>query len=135
MKKDIADFVTKCLVCQQVKAEHQHPAGTLQPLAIPEWKWEHIAMDFVTGLPRTQQGNDALWVVIDRLTKSAHFLPIKVSFSLEKLAELYVREVVRLHGVPLSIISDRDPRFTSRFWPSLQYALGTKLQFSTAFHP
>ena len=94
-----------------------------------------IAMDFVTGLPRTQQGNDALWVVIDRLTKSAHFLPIKVSFSLEKLAELYVREVVRLHGVPLSIISDRDPRFTSRFWPSLQYALGTKLKFSTVFHP
>ena len=89
-----------------MKAEHQYPAGTLQPLAVPEWKWEHIVMDFVTELPRTQQENDALWVVIDRLTKSAHFLPIKVSFSLEKLAELYVREVVRLHGVPLTIISD-----------------------------
>ena len=92
-------------------------------------------MDFVVGLPRTQQGNDAVWVIVDRLTKSAHFLPMKVSYSLDKLAEIYIREVVRLHGVPYSIISDRDPRFTSRFWPSLQHALGTKLRFSTVFHP
>ena len=135
MKKDIAEFVSRCLVCQQVKAEHQHPAGSLQPLPIPEWKWEHITMDFVVGLPRTQQGHDAVWVIVDRLTKSAHFLPVKVSHSLDKLAEIYIREVVRLHGVPFSIVSDRDPRFTSRFWPSLQHALGTKLRFSTAFHP
>ena len=92
-------------------------------------------MDFVVGLPRTQQGHDAIWVIIDRLTKSAHFLPVKVSYSLDKLAEVYIREVVRLHGVPFSIVSDRDPRFISRFWPSLQYTLGTKLRFSTAFHP
>ena len=135
MKGDIANFVSKCLSCQQIKVEHRHPAGLMQSLPIPEWKWEHITMDFVVGLPRTQQGNDTVWVIVDRLTKSAHFIPIKISHNLNKLAELYVKEVVRLHGIPASIISDRDPRFTSRFWMSLQEALGTKLKFSTAFHP
>ncbi|OMO86567.1 reverse transcriptase [Corchorus capsularis] len=135
MKKDIAEFVSRCLVCQQVKAEHQKPAGTLQPLPIPEWKWEHITMDFISGLPRTRHGHDAIWVIVDRLTKSAHFLPVRITFSTERLARLYVAEIVRLHGVPVSIVSDRDPRFTSRFWPKLQYAMGTRLKFSTAFHP
>ena len=135
MKKEIASFVSRCLTCQQVKAEHQKPAGKLQLLPIPVWKWEKITMDFVTGLPRTQRQHDAIWVIVDRLTKSAHFLPINVEDSLEKLAKLYVDEIVRLHGVPVSIVSDRDPRFTSRFWPSLQTALGTRLHFSTAFHP
>ncbi|RVW88871.1 Transposon Tf2-8 polyprotein [Vitis vinifera] len=135
MKRDIAQFVAQCLVCQQVKAEHQRPAGSLQPLAIPEWKWEHITMDFVIGLPRTLGGNNAIWVIVDRLTKSAHFLPMKVNFSLDRLASLYVKEIVRMHGVPVSIVSDRDSSFTSRFWHSLQKALGTKLSFSTAFHP
>ena len=92
-------------------------------------------MDFVTGLPRTQRQHDAIWVIVDRLTKSAHFLPINVEDSLEKLAQLYVDDIVRLHGVPISIVSDRDPRFTSKFWPSLQAVLGTRLHFSTAFHP
>ena len=92
-------------------------------------------MGFVTGLPRTQRQHDAIWVIVDRLTKYAHFLPINVEDSLEKLAQLYVDEIVRLHGVPVSIVLDRDPRFTSRFWPSLQAALGTRLHFSTAFHP
>ena len=92
-------------------------------------------MDFVTGLPRTQRQHDAIWVIVDRLTKSAYFLPVNVGDSLEKLAQLYVDEIMRLHGVPVSIVSDRDPRFTSRFWPSLQTALGTRLHFSTIFHP
>ena len=135
MKKDIEEYIFKCLICQQVKAEHRHPAGLLQSLPIPEWKWEHITMDFVVGLPRTQQGNDAVWVIVDRLTKSAHFLPIKIMYSLNKLAELYIREIIRLHGMPISIVSDCDPRFTSKFWSSLQEALGTRLRFSTAFHP
>ena len=135
MKKDIIEFMTRCLVCQKVKAKHQHPAGTLRPLPIPKWKWEHITMNFVIGLPRNQQGHDAVWMIVDRLTTSAHFLPVKVSYSLDKLAEIYIREVVRLHGVPFFIISYRDPRFTSRFWLSLQHALGTKLRFSIAFHP
>ena len=135
MKKDIAEFVAKCLTCQQVKAEHQAPAGKLHSLSIPEWKWEKITMDFVVGLPRTFRKNDAIWVIVDRLTKVAHFLPIQQSYSLDQLAELYVKEIVRLHGTPSSIVSDRDPRFTSHFWKSLQDAMGTKLHFSTAFHP
>ncbi|KAL0431633.1 UNVERIFIED_CONTAM: hypothetical protein Sradi_0789300 [Sesamum radiatum] len=116
MKKDVAEFVAKCMTCQQVKAEHQAPAGKLRPLSIPEWKWEKITMDFVVGLPHTFRKHDAIWVIVDRLTKSAHFLPIRHGDSLDKLAELYVAEIVRLHGVPVSIVSDRDPRFTSRFW-------------------
>ena len=135
MKKEIASFVSKCLTCQQVKAEHQKPAGKIQLLPIPVWKWEKITMDFVTGLPWTQRQHDAIWVIVDRLTKSANFLPINVEDSLEKLAKLYVDEIVRLHGVPVSIVSDRDPRFTSRFCPSLQASLGTRLHFSTTFHP
>ena len=135
MKKEIASFISRCLTYLQVKVEHQKPAGKIRLLPIPVWKWEKITMDFVTGLPRTQRQHDAIWVIVDRLTKSAHFLPINVEDSLEKLAQLYVDEIVRLHGVPISIVSDRDPRFTSRFWPSLQAALGTHLHFSTAFHP
>ncbi|KAL0344331.1 UNVERIFIED_CONTAM: Transposon Ty3-G Gag-Pol polyprotein [Sesamum angustifolium] len=135
MKKDVAEFVARCLTCQQVKAEHQAPAGKLHPLSIPEWKWEKITMDFIVGLPRTFRKHDAIWVVVDRLTKFAHFLPIRQNDSLDKLAELYVSKMVRLHGIPASIVSDRDPQFTSHFWGSLQRTLGTKLHFSTAFHP
>ena len=118
-----------------MKAEHQRPVGKIQLLPIPVWKWEKITMDFVTGLPQTQRQHDAIWVIVDRLTKSAHFLPVNVEDSLEKMTKLYVDEIVRLHGVPVSIVSNRDPRFTSRFCPSLQIALGTRLHFSTTFHP
>jgi hypothetical protein len=135
MKRDIAEYVARCPSCQQVKAEHQRPAGPLQPLSIPEWKWDQITMDFVVGLPRAPSGQDAIWVIVDRLTKSAHFVPFKITDSMQKLAELYIREIVRLHGVPVSIVSDRDPRFTSKFWKRLQEAMGTKLNFSTAYHP
>ena len=92
-------------------------------------------MDFVTGLPRTWRQHNAIWVIVDKLTKSAHFLPVSNDDPLDKLAKLYVEEIVRLHGVPISIASDQDPRFTSRFWSSLQDAMGTRLHFSTAFHP
>ena len=135
MKKDVAKFVSKCLIFQQVKVEHQRPAGLLQSLPIPRCKWERITMDFLVRLPRCQSGYDAIWVIVDRLTKSAYFLPMKNSDSIEKLAELYVKEIVRLHGTPVSIVSDKYPWFTSRFWPSLQRALGTRLHFSTTFHP
>ena len=135
MKRDISEFVTKCLVCQRVKAEHQVPSGLLQPIRIPEWKWDRITMDFVVGLPLTGRKHDSVWVIVDKLTKSAHFLPVRTDYSLDKLAELYIKEIVRLHGIPISIISDRDPRFTSRFWGKLQEAMGTRLNFSTAFHP
>ncbi|KAI5339223.1 hypothetical protein L3X38_018495 [Prunus dulcis] len=135
MKGDIAKYVSRCLICQQVKAERQKPSGLMQPLPIPEWKWERITMDFVFKLPRTSKGHDGIWVIVDRLTKSAHFLPIKETYSFTRLAKLFVDEIVRLHGAPVSIVSDRDARFTSRFWKCLQEAMGARLQFSTAFHP
>ena len=135
MKKDISKYVAKCLTCQQVKAEHQVPSGLLNPLPIPQWKWDNINMDFVSGFPLTQKNHDAIWVIVDRLTKSAYFLPIRLDYSMDRLADLYVNEIVRLHGIPVSIVSDRDPRFTSRFWKELQSAFGMRLNFSTAFHP
>ena len=135
MKRDISEFVTKCLVCQRVKSEHQVPSGLLQSIRIPEWKWDQITMDFVVGLPLIGRKHDSVWVVVDRLTKSTHFLPVRTNYSLDKLTELYIKEIVRLHGIPISIILDRDPRFNSRFWGKLQEGLGTRLNFSTAFHP
>ncbi|KAI3704089.1 hypothetical protein L1987_74302 [Smallanthus sonchifolius] len=135
MKKDIAIFVAKCLTCSKVKAEHQKPSGLLEQPEIPMWKWENLAMDFITKLPRTSSGHDSIWVIIDRLTKSAHFFPIREDYRVDKLARIYIDEIVSRHGIPLNIISDRDSRFTSRFWQSLQSALGTRLGLSTAYHP
>ena len=135
MKRKVAVHISKCLTYQQVKAEHQKPAGLLQPLPIPQWKWEHITMDFVVGLPRTQQNHDAIWVVVDRLTKLAHFIAYSMTYPVEKLSRLYLQHIVRLHGVPVTIVSDRDSRFTAEFWKSLQAAMGTTLNLSTAFHP
>ncbi|KAI3762610.1 hypothetical protein L1987_53047 [Smallanthus sonchifolius] len=135
MKGEIAIYVGKCLTCSKVKAEHQKPSGLLQQPEIPQWKWEQISMDFITKLPRTSSGYDTIWVVINRLTKSAHFLPIKETDKTEKLAKLYIKEIVAKHGVPISIISDRDSRFVSRIWKSLQEAMGTRLDMSTAYHP
>ena len=135
MKRDVAWYVERCLTCRKVKAEHQRPHGKMQPLDIPVWKWEDITMDFITKLPRTARGVDSIWVVVDRLTKSAHFIPIQESISAEKLADIYVREIVARHGVPVSVVSDRDVRFTSRFWKRFHDEMGTRLHFSTAFHP
>ncbi|GJW71302.1 putative reverse transcriptase domain-containing protein [Tanacetum coccineum] len=135
MKKDIAEYVSKCLTCLKVKAEHQRPSGLLQQPKIPVWKWEGIAMDFVTKLPRTSSGHDTIWVIVDRLTKSAHFLPMREDYKMDRLARLYLNEIVARHGVPISIISDRDSHFTSRFWQSMQEALGTRLDISTTYHP
>ncbi|GKB79116.1 putative nucleotidyltransferase, ribonuclease H, partial [Tanacetum coccineum] len=213
MKKDIAEYVSKCLTCLKVKAEHQRPSGLLQQPEIPVWKWEGIAMDFVTKLPRTSSGHDqclpvnvdstdgiladpdailrfkseisyllvvspemespevespeveppevgrwrgwkgwksditaatadiyntrhdTIWVIVDRLTKSAHFLPMREDYKMERLARLYLNEIVARHGVPISIILDRDSRFTSRFWQLMQEALGTRLDMSTTYHP
>jgi hypothetical protein len=124
---EITRYVSKCLTCLQVKAEHQKPYGRIQPLEIPEWKWEKINMDFITKLPRTSKGHDTIWVVIDRLTKSTHFLPIRETHSSERLVELFVNEIVVRHGVAVSIVSDRDTRFTSRFWKKFHEAMGTRL--------
>ncbi|WVZ89282.1 hypothetical protein U9M48_035708 [Paspalum notatum var. saurae] len=125
MKREIA----------KVKADHLKPAGMLQPLDIPAWKWEDVHMDFVVGLPRTQKGYDSIWVIIDRFTKSGHFLPVKTDYRANTYAELYIAKIVSLHGVPRTITSDRGSVFVSRFWEQLQNALGTKLIHSSTYHP
>ncbi|KAL4283832.1 hypothetical protein GQ457_16G018880 [Hibiscus cannabinus] len=134
LKKDVAKFVSKCMVCQRVKAEHQFPSGLFQPLKIPKWKWERITMDFVTGLPLTPSKKNSVWVIVDRFTQCAHFLHVHSTYTYDKLVELYIRETVRLHGVPKSIVSDRDSKFTARFWECLHTALGSRLNFSTSYH-
>nr|GEZ40145.1 reverse transcriptase domain-containing protein [Tanacetum cinerariifolium] len=135
MKADNATYVRKCLTCAKVKAEHQRPSGLSVQPEIPVWKWDNITMDFVTKLPKLPQGYDTIWVIVDRLTKSTIFAPIRETDPLEKLAKLYLKEVVVTHGIPVLIICDRDPRFASRFWRTLQKALGTSLDMSTTYHP
>jgi hypothetical protein len=118
-----------------VKEEHQRPIGLLQSLKIPNWKWEEIRMDFIVGLPCTQAGYDSIWVIVDWLTKVAHFIPVKTTYSGAKLAELYMSRIVCLHGVPKKIVPDRGSQFTSKFWKKLHKSMDTKLNFSLAFHP
>ncbi|WVZ64465.1 hypothetical protein U9M48_013974 [Paspalum notatum var. saurae] len=109
--------------------------AVVEYVAIPEWKWEEISMDFIVGLPRTQKGYNSIWVVVDRLTKVAHFIPVNTTYSGARLAELYISRIVCLHGVPKRIISDRGSQFTTRFWEQLHDSLDSKLRFSTAYHP
>ncbi|GJX23318.1 putative reverse transcriptase domain-containing protein [Tanacetum coccineum] len=134
-KADIATYVSKCLTCLKVKAEHQKPYGLLVQLEIPQWKWDNITVDFVTKLSRTQSGNDTIWVIVDRLTTYAYFLPMRETDLMDKLARLYLKEVVTRHEIPVSIICDCDPRFASNFWRSFQKAMGTQLDMSMAYHP
>ncbi|GKB95443.1 putative reverse transcriptase domain-containing protein [Tanacetum coccineum] len=135
MKKDIATYVSKCLTCSKVKAEHQRPSGLLQQSEIPEWKWDKITLDFITKLPKTKSGYDMIWVIVDRLTKLAHFLAMREDYSTERLAKLYIDEIVVRHEVPVPIILDRDGCFTSHFWQTLQNALGTRLDMGTSYQP
>nr|GEV11868.1 reverse transcriptase domain-containing protein [Tanacetum cinerariifolium] len=135
MKADIATYVGKCLTCAKVKAEHQRPSRLLVQPKIPEWKWDKITMDFVRKLHKSSQGYDTIWVIVDRLIKSAIFVPMRETGLMEKLARMYLKEVVARHGIHVSIIYDHDPRFTSNFWKSLWKALGTSLDMSIAYHP
>ena len=135
MKKDVADFVAKCVTCQQVKAEHQELAGTLQSLDILEWKWDKITMDLAMGLPWAVNGFDLIWVILGRLIEIAHFLHMRMTYTEAQCAKLYLDWIVPMHGVSISIVSVRGTQFTSKFWGSFQEALGTQLRFSTAFHP
>nr|GEV63355.1 hypothetical protein [Tanacetum cinerariifolium] len=135
MKNDVVEYVSKCLTCLKVKAEHQRPSGLLQQPEIPIWKWEEIAMHFVTKFPRTSSGHDTIWVIVDRLTNSAYFLPMRKDYKIEMLARLYLNEIVARHGVSILIISDRDICFTSRFWQSMQKALETRLDMSQFIGP
>jgi hypothetical protein len=118
-----------------VKDEHRHPTGLLQPHAIPKLKWEVILMDFIVGFPLTTMRHDSIFVVVDTLSKSAHFIPVCMTFQALDIARIFVNDIVRLHGVPRKIISDRGSVFTGRFWTSFQEALGTQLNFSTTYHP
>jgi hypothetical protein len=135
MKRAIAEYVALCDNCKRVKAERQRPTRFLQPLKIPQWKWEEISMDFIVGLPTMQSSYDSVWVIVDQLSKVAHFIPIKTTYKGAKLAELYIARIVCLHGVPKKIVSDRGTQFTSRFWERLHEAMDTKLNFSSAYHP
>ncbi|GKC97230.1 putative reverse transcriptase domain-containing protein [Tanacetum coccineum] len=127
MKKDIALYVSKCLTYSKVKAEHQKPSRLLQQPEIPELKWENITIDFIVKLSRTNSGHDSICVIVDRLTKSGHFLAVREDYMTEKLARLYINKIVARHSMPVSIISDRDSHFTSRFWKSLQKSLRMQL--------
>ncbi|GKD18172.1 putative reverse transcriptase domain, ribonuclease H-like domain, aspartic peptidase domain protein, partial [Tanacetum coccineum] len=135
MKAIIAEYVGKCLTCSRVKAECQKSSGLLIQPDITAWKWERITKDFITKLPKTSSEHDTIWVIVDRLTKSAHFIPTRATDGMETLTRLYIKELVSQHGVPISIILDHDSHFTSRFWQSLQNALGTQLDMSTKYHP
>ncbi|GKD52366.1 reverse transcriptase domain-containing protein [Tanacetum coccineum] len=135
MKAIVAEYVGKCLTCSRVKVEGQKPSSLLVQPEIPMWKRERITKNFITKLPKTSNGHDTIWVIVDRLTKSAHFIPTRETDSMETLTMLYINEIVSLHGVLISIISDRDSHFTSKFWQSLQSALGTQLDTSMAYHP
>jgi hypothetical protein len=129
------EYVALFDTCQRVKVEHQRPAGLLQPMKILEWKWEEIGMDFIVGLPRIQAGYDLIWVIVDRLTQVAHFIPVKTTYSTAKLVELYMSKIMCLHGVPKKIMSDRASQFTSKFWEKLHESIDTRLNFSSAYHP
>ena len=135
MRRDIAKFMSQFLTCQKVKIEHGRPQGKIQSLDVPEWKWESISMDFIVGLPKSKKGNNMLWVIVDRLTKSAHFIPMKDTWNKVELAKAYQHHVLKLHGTPKIIGYDRDSRFISHFWQELQDSLGTQLKMSTTFHP
>jgi hypothetical protein len=135
MKNDITYYVACYDICNKVKAEHQKPAGQLQPLLVPQWKWDGICMYFIVGLPKSTRGNDAIWVIVDTLTKVVHFIPVKTTYNANQLAQLYMSRIVNLHGVPKTITSNRGSLFTSAFWHRLHQALGTMLRHSTTYHP
>ena len=135
MKKEIVNLIYACFPCQKSKYGYQKLMGIMYPLSIPEWKWDIISMNFVTGLPKTVRGNDSIWEIVDRLTKSMHFMLMKIEHPMEKLVEMYIEEILRLHGIPSSIVSDRDLRFTSRFLKGLKNDLGAKLRLCFLCHP
>ena len=135
MKQQARRLVQACDICQRNKASTHKPHGLLQPLPIPEKKWTSVSMDFIVQLPKTAAGRDAIVVFVDRLTKMAHFVAINTTITAIELADVFVDNVVRLHGVPTSIISDRDSKFTSAFWAQMCQRLGIKQGMSSAIHP
>src|SRR5690349_14727373 len=135
MNNDIRQYVKSCDSCQHIKASQQAPAGLLQPLPIPQQPWEQVSMDFITQLPKTKAGNDAIVVFVDVFSKMVHFVPSCTIATAPETAKLFFNTNIKLHGLPKSIVSDWDAKFTSCFWQALFNTLGTKLAMSTAFHP
>jgi hypothetical protein len=135
MKSEVAEYVSGCGTCQRIKVRHIKTAGQMQPLSIPAWNWDDISMDFIVGLPLTPRKQDSIWVIVDRLTKTTHFIPVHTTYSAERYAEIYVDLVVRLHGVPKTILSDRGTQFIAFFWSQVHESLGTKLMHSSSYHP
>jgi hypothetical protein len=135
MKREIAKYVSECDTCRRVKADHSRPAENLQPLSIPEWKWKNICMDFIVGLPRTSRGYNSIWIIVDRLTKSAHFILVSITYRVKQYAEIYVSHIVCYHAIPKTIIFDRGSIFVAHFWEQLHECLGTHLIRSLAYHP
>jgi hypothetical protein len=135
MKREIVDFVAKCLECQRIRVENRHPVDLRHPLPIPGWKWEVVTMDFIMGLPRTSKHHDAIMVVVDKLTKIDCFIPMKTTHKETNVVYIYMREVSCFHGIPKTIVFDKDLKFTSKFWKGLFKGFGTNMNFSTAYHP
>jgi hypothetical protein len=135
MKKYVVYYIARCMEFQRVKAEHRHPTSLLQPLPILEKKWEVVTIDFITKFPRTTRQHDSIMVVVDKLTKDAHLVPVKITHTTTNIAQIYMREISRLHGIPKAIVSDRDTKFSSNFWRGLFKGFGTDMNFSTTYHP
>jgi hypothetical protein len=135
MKCEVARYVSECDTYRKVKADYIKPGGLLQPLSIPEWKWDNISMDFIMGIPTTAHKFDLIWVIVDRLSKSAHFIPVNTNYRVQKYVEIYIAHVLCLHGVPKMIISDRGSQFVARYWEQLFASLETHLIHSSTYHP
>ena len=135
MKKDIANYISRCMECQRVNVEHMHPTILLQPLPIPKWKWEVVTIDFITKLPRTTRQYDSITVVVDKLMKSTHFILVKSTHKATNIAEIYMKEIARLHRIPKAIVFYKDSKFTSNFRKGLFKGFGTNLNFSRSYHP
>jgi hypothetical protein len=134
MNKEIVEYIAKCLECQKVKVEHRHLVRLLHPFPIPKWKWEVVTMDFITKFPRTSKNHDSIMVVMDKLTKATHFIPMNIYHKETNVDDIYMREVACLHGIPKAIVSNRDPNFTSKLWKGLFKGFRTNLNFITAYH-
>ena len=134
MKKEIVEYIAKCWECRKFKVENRHPASLLHPLPIPEWKWEVVTMNFITKLPRTNKQHDSIMVVVDKLTKDVHVIPVRLAHKETNVVDIYMREIVKFHGIPKTIVSDRDPKFTSKFCRGLVEGFKTNLNFSTTYH-
>jgi hypothetical protein len=135
MTHETARYVSECNTCQNVKADYMKPGGLLQPLSILNWKWDDISMDFIVGLPLTAHKCNSIWVIVDRLTKSGHFIPVNTNYNVQKYAKIYIARVLCLHRVPKTIISDRGSQFVAHFWEQLHVSLRTHLIHSSAYHP